>query len=434
MRTAAGTNQCIDCGYSGPEEECPECGELMGRDVLPIDQQKAAKGMPAEQKDRFFASAARIIECGRKFKNSDIASALNTAWNYYVSSDVTLTESECKRVMRMSRIFTGFKPLLESEKVTMSDKFFGKAVKADHCESDQPTEMKEHGQLQTKLKGRPVNTAEKTPIIPGTEKASGARAAKEAVGENRLKNINLNIMRENVAKLAKHIRKSLVEGAAGLKGSHKINFTALVLEGRKCNRTMRRKKLAESVADVEELLQLHPLDNVVLEAWYINENGISRKHEIQLPRIAARGPVVAEGKAIFRFNRNAELFAHYLTESNIPCKVRDHNWGKCVSARVTMEDANKAFIALVEYKFLNPMNLFRKKPPAAPPSAPKEPPAASDTDANSELENMDTTILRDTHSDIDKNPQNYRKLADNLYLRNVEESRKRRKKKQGKAW
>lgn len=353
--------KCLSCGYVGPEEECPDCGELMGRDVEPVDQDEAALGLKSEGIERFLASTKSILENGKRYGKEAVCAALNLSWRHHVDKipAAALTESIAHTIQKLSRIFPGFRPLFESEITAMSDKgkYFGKSIKSDHSEhlSDQPTEMKEHGSVDTKLRGRPKNTAEKTPYIPGTSKG---------LGENRLKDANLKVMRENVSKLASIVKKSIKEGALSLRsGNHKVNFTVLVTEGQWKKRTTRRRKLAEAIADVEEILQFHNPDDVMLEAWYINGAGyISKKHDINLVRVAQRGPVVAEGKAIFRFKRNAERFADYLAESGVPCRVAGHNWGAAVSARVTMEAANKAFATISE-AWYDPRSWFKKKDP-----------------------------------------------------------------------
>ena len=277
--------QCLECGYTGPEEECPECGAETGLDVEPVEQEDAAIGLRSE-------SRTRLVR--------------------------------------------------ESGSHTMSDngKFFGKPINAPQSEhlKGQPSDNKEHGSVDKKLKGRPVNTADETPIIKGTHSMEG-----------KLKSQNMRIMKENVSSLTDRIRKAIRESAGHLSGKFKVNFSVLVTEGRGKNRTPVRQRLAEAVADVEEILQFHPSDDVVLEAWYINgQNKITEKAEIALGHIHIRGPLVSEGKAIFRFKRNAEMFAQQLNEDGILSRVARHNWGTAVRARVSMEQANNAFGAISE--------------------------------------------------------------------------------------
>lgn len=411
--------RCSRCSHIGQEEECPRCGSLMGKDIKPIHQKTAAIDMQTESITSFLSTVKNILEASSRKSPQSVASALNIAYMNYVGPERLITNEATNQILRrLMHKYPGFTPVL-AESVAMSEKgkFFGKPIKADSGGHDQPTGMKEHGSVDTKLRGRPVNTAEKTPVMPGTEKSSGRRAAEAAVGENLLKNTNLSIMRENVAKLARHVRRSIAEGATGLRGPHKVNFTVLVNEGKGCpKRTMRRKKLAESIADLEELLQFHAVDSLMLEAWYINDAGISRKHEIQMLRVAPRGPVVAEGKAIFRFHRNAEKFAQYLAESNVPCKITEHSWGRAVTARVTMEQANQAYAIISEYKIPNPFNWFKKKvkptKPATQDTAPTEP--------TEPIDQWDMDILRDksTSQDIERNPEDWERInQDEMYIR-----------------
>lgn len=411
--------RCSRCNHIGQEEECSRCGSLMGRDIKPIDQKKAAMSMRTENIAKFLSTVKNILEASTGKSPQSVASALNIAYINYVGPKRLITnEAAIQTLRRLMDKFPGFTPML-AESVAMSDKgkFFGRSIKADSGSHEQPTSMKEHGSVDRKLRGRPVNTAEKTPVMPGTEKSSGRKAAEAAVGENLLKNTNLSIMRENVAKLARHVRRSIAEGATGLRGPHKVNFTVLVNEGKGCaKRTMRRKKLAESIADLEELLQFHAVDSLMLEAWYINDAGISRKHEIQMLSVAPRGPVVAEGKAIFRFHRNAERFAQYLAESNVPCKITEHSWGRAVTARVTMEQANQAYAVISEYKIPNPFNWFKKKVKPTKPA----PEVTKPTEPAEPIDQWDMDILTDksTSKDIEGNPEDWEKINDDeMYIR-----------------
>lgn len=313
-------NVCPGCGYEGLEDECPECGELMGKDIVSVDQEKAAVGLPTESK----------------------------------LTHLVVKESENKNMSK-------------------SDKFFGKPIRADKSEhlADQPAADKEHGGVDANLRKRPKNNADVTPIMKGTSKG---------MGESKLKNRNLRTMQENVVKLAEQIRRAIKEHASGLRGPHKVNFTTLVTETKCKNRTPRRRKLAEAVADIEEILQFHPIEDVVLEAWFINRSGhITKKQDINLVNINPRGPIVAEGKALFRFKRNAEYFANSLAESGVPCRIGKHNWGTSVAAKVSMETANRAFATINEagsWKewlgglFGGKRNAQAAPAPAAPAAAP----------------------------------------------------------------
>ena len=300
-----------------------------------VDQDDAAEDLQSESVDRFLKTAKSIIENGKT--KAEVGQALNTAWLYYINESSTLNRATVRVINRIKDTFPLFRPsLLEST----SMRYFGKSMRPETGGHDQPTEMKEHGSVDEKLRGKPKNTADCTPCMPGTAKG---------LGEGKLKNLNLNIMKENVSKLASNIRKAIREGASGLRGPHKVNFTILVTEGKWKNRTKARKKMAEAVADLEEVLQFHPVEDVVLEAWYIKQNGkIAHKQDINTVAVRGRGPIVSEGSAIFRFKRNAEKFAGSLNESGVSCRLKKHNWGAAVSSRVTMEHANHAFATISE--------------------------------------------------------------------------------------
>lgn len=289
--TKADTRECVGCGYVGPEEECPECGELMGDDVESVDQEVAAIDLPTESR----LKSQRLSESRR----DDMSGHGNT--------------------------------------------YFGKGISASHSEHlpKQATDGHEHKSVDKALRGRPKNNAEETPVMKGTEKGM--------TGESKLKNANLRIMKENAATLTAKIKRHIREGASNLNGKHTVNFTILVTEGKWKNRTKSRKRMAEAVADLEEVLQFHPSDDVVLEAWFINSSGkISGKHDVSVANIQPRGPIVSEGKAVFRFRRNAELFAQQLMEGGVTSRIGGHNWGTAVKAKVSMEQANNAFATISE--------------------------------------------------------------------------------------
>jgi hypothetical protein len=132
-------------------------------------------------------------------------------------------------------------------------------------------------------------------------------------------------------------------------GKFQVNFSVLVKEGKTKNRTEVRENLAEALADAEELLQLHDAENVSLETSFVGPTGqIHLKQDVPLFTIAPRGPVQAEGKNLFRFNRTAEAFAEALVSEGIACRVAPHTWGSAVEARTDVATLNRAFRTVME--------------------------------------------------------------------------------------
>lgn len=219
-------------------------------------------------------------------------------------------------------------------------------------------------------------------------------------------------MQENIARLASHVKRSIQERASDLRhGKYTTTFSVLVVEGGKPaflkgkegdknskgsafggkkappfgkgkedkgsafggkkappfgkdkggkskdgkpeflkkNRTPKRDSLAEALADAEEILQLHNPMDVTFEATFLGPNGqVALKQDIPLFTINPRGPMVGEGKALFRFHRNAEAFAENLVSEGVTCRVVPHNWGSAVEARTDYPTANRAFFTLAE--------------------------------------------------------------------------------------
>jgi hypothetical protein len=201
-------------------------------------------------------------------------------------------------------------------------------------------------------------------------------------------------VQENIQKLGAYIKKQIQEGARGLgAGKYTTQFSLLVVEGAKPaflkgkeekgggkkappfggkkappfggkkekgkkdgkpaflkkSRTPKRDNLAEALADAEEILQLHNPADVTFETTFFGPNGqVAMKQDIPLFTINARGPMVGEGKALFRFPRNAEAFAEHLVAEGVTCRIVPHNWGAAVEARTNYPVAQRAFELLAE--------------------------------------------------------------------------------------
>ena len=371
---------CLACGYLGAEEECPECGERMAY-IPPEGGYATYVGDDVDEAVSRFASSARAICEQKNYSSNDIASALNHSWSQHTTNiDSRVPTKAINFLRRLKRTYPGFNPTLtESRSNAMSsdNTFFGaKGMKPSPHLHDQPSDMNE-------IAGRdPRKRSQKNPIgTPTVGKGSMEHAGTVKSGgpknEGRLKSLNANILKENAEKLAKRIKYSLREAAHGIRGKHLVNFTVMVTEGNEKNRTMTRRRLAEAIADAEEVLQFHSVDDVMLEAWFKNANGtIVMKKDIPLGLVAPRGPIVSEGKAIFRFRRNAEIFSESLGNIGYVCRVMPHNWGAAVSAPVTMETANRAFRSINEAWYDGIRNFFggKKQAPAPRPSRPYQAP------------------------------------------------------------
>jgi hypothetical protein len=105
----------------------------------------------------------------------------------------------------------------------------------------------------------------------------------------------------------------------------------------------------EAMADVEELLQINEADQISLEARFCNSNNqIISKRLIPLIRIQERGPIVAEGRILFRFPEIARDFADILVSEGKTCRAVTDNWGAAITAKIPMTMAESAYQAIKE--------------------------------------------------------------------------------------
>ena len=368
---------CLGCGYLGAEEECPECGEKMAH----IPSEGGYATYPGDDIDEAvsrFASSARAICEHKNYSSNDVASALNHSWSQHTTNiDSKIPAKAVNLLRRLKRAYPGFNPTLtESRSNAMSsdNTFFGsKGMKPSPHLHDQPNDMSEIAGKDPRK--RSTKNQIGTPTVgKGSMERAGTVKSGGPKNEGRLKSLNANILKENAEKLAKRIKNALRETAHGIRGRHLVNFTVMVTEGNEKNRTKIRRRLAEAIADVEEVLQFHSVDDVMLEAWFKDSYGaIVMKKDIPLGFVAPRGPIVSEGKAIFRFRRNAEIFSESLGNAGYVCRVMPHNWGAAVSAPVTMETANRAFRSINEAWYDGIRNFFtgggKKKAPQSSPDA-----------------------------------------------------------------
>lgn len=342
---------CPECGAIGHDNFCPECGARMseaggiGEEDLPDTREPGAfsqeavddedewevRGGPdtheqamedpgweafGESLTRFMTSARSII--GKNRDQRAIGEALTKSWQHYVGGfDPRQAPNKVQTSLKeMMKRFPTFNPLIECEAM---EKLGGTAIGTngggpkDKFLEDQPSEMKELGEPLGK---KQTNNLDGTPVIKGTEKGLTG---------------NSKSVKENVEKIAHYVRKQLQESAPTTRGKYHVSFTCLVQENDgKVNRTDQRLHLAEAVADLEELLQMHGNDNVVLEAYFSDGNRVVLKHKIPMIPVQQHGPLVSESSALFRFNRHAEQYAQKLVSEGYTCRLQPHNWGAAV--------------------------------------------------------------------------------------------------------
>jgi hypothetical protein len=279
----------------------------------------------------------RFIESARSITASSndsqaVGHALTESWKFYAKGvDARVTPPQVQKTLKqlMSKYKT-FNPLSESD--VRMDENQGKAISDKKAEkspdlTDQPgpDEMQDHGDV---FGGKQTNVIG-TPVIKGTAKGMNVTHSES--------------LRHNISNLANHVKKPLAEAVKGVKGKYNLAFSILVNEGTVRNRTNKRFTLAEALADAEELIQIHGPKNVVLEAYVIKNSEAIRKYDVPLVKVKRRGPIVAEGRAIFRFHRTAQKFAETLVMEGITCKLGPHNWGNSVAAAISQKKANKAY-------------------------------------------------------------------------------------------
>jgi hypothetical protein len=272
---------------------------------------------------RFMTSARNIIGRNQGNKRTTIGEALTHSWKYHAGgvNPYRCSSKVKSSLQELMDKFPGFDPLSESGSDAMESPSGGKISdgSANNKSEFLPTsdsDTKDEGEAWPR-KHRTQSSPEETPIIKGTDKGmSGTGSTAQSV-------------KENVSRLAKHVEKAIKEGARGLGGKYDVQFTCLVSENG-LKRTKGRVRLAEALADAEELLQLHPADEVVLEAYYGQNGRCLRKYNIPLVKVKRRLPIISNNQALFRFNKSAEAFAESLVAEGRTCKVIDHRWGKAV--------------------------------------------------------------------------------------------------------
>lgn len=364
---------CDNCGFEAAtgEESCPECaaplgvggmgdmddfpaggdlpsdiGPMGGMDDLDLggDEGPSLDEIPEstirmtkeikEALGNFFESADNIIGRNRGNSRKSIGEALQYAWMVHGEGiDARSVGSNYRtRLAALSRQFPTFRPL--SENVGM-DSMGGTAIGGGNSMkvSDQLAEEDNPGPDDVKEMGEPLgrsqkNTYKETPTISGTAKGMSESA---------------RVAKNNIARLAAHVKPMLEDTGKTINGEYGMAFTVLVKDSKGKNRTNVSNSLAEALADAEEILQIHGPKNAILESYFVQNGKTIRKTNINLTTVAGRGPIISEGKALFRFNRTAESFASSLVNEGHECLITDHNWGRAVQAKVDRGTALAAF-------------------------------------------------------------------------------------------
>lgn len=293
-----------------------------------------------ESLQNFLDSARQIIEQSKgQFSDLAIGEALQYSWEQHAGGvDPRHAPSKVRQSLgRLANAYPTFDPLTENDAMGPAA---GTAISSGSASNSSsflpktpgPKDMEDRGDP---FGGKQKNTAEKTPIINGTAKGMSGTGQSQSV-------------KENVTKLAKYVERKLSEISEGIRGKYGMKFCVLVQEGRNLNRTPRRQNLAQALVDAEEILQVHRPNDVVFEAFFHDGEQVIRKVDINLPSVKKRGPLVSEGKALFRFRRTAEKFADELVSEGVTCRLMSHNWGQAVAAKVNYKTATKAFQAIIE--------------------------------------------------------------------------------------
>lgn len=172
---------------------------------------------------------------------------------------------------------------------------------------------------------------------------------------------NINILKFNVDKLAKLIKNSIKESTKSLSTKPcSVTYTILVQED-KLNCTQPRDTLAEAVADLEEILQFHRPEHIKLNSILKDpKDNVLSVVSVSCSHIKERGPLQVEGKTLFRFKKNADLFAEELNRKGLECELVSHPWGTAVNTLATNESVGHAYESITERKWikkaLNPDN------------------------------------------------------------------------------
>lgn len=152
-------------------------------------------------------------------------------------------------------------------------------------------------------------------------------------------------MKENVMRISHYAKQAINEFAKTLPehGTYGLRFV-VQCEGVKARQ---RQQLVEAVADIEELMQAYGTSVPRLDVhYYTPKKGVVKKQRIQFNSVRPRGPVVQEGKVIFRYPEVANDFADQVVTEGRACRTYNHNWGAAVAGKFNYGTAKKAFMAI----------------------------------------------------------------------------------------
>jgi len=334
-----------ESGFEGSRMPGPPRGGMGSKppQPTPFGMESKMENSPAimDSLNKFMKSARKILESNRQATPQHIGEALRYSWAYHAGSVNprtaptkvrTTLEGLATRFPIFGMVMEGGGDAMGSSEGTAIGT--GGASNSSKHLPDQPG-PDEIDDLGEPLGKKQKNTTEGPPIVKNTHKGmDGNGSIAKAV-------------QENVARLSRHVQKSIREGSQSLRGKYNVHFSIVVAEGKIKNRTPIRTRLAEALADAEELLQLHKSEDVELEASYADSTGaVVLKHNVPLLTIKPRGLLCSEGVALFRFQRTAERFADELVAEGYQCRVIGHNWGSGVVAKTPLAIAESAFRSL----------------------------------------------------------------------------------------
>lgn len=187
------------------------------------------------------------------------------------------------------------------------------------------TEMEDHGQIDSLLRGEPENKNDETPIVPGT---GVGMHVKQVQGNGA---VAVKSLEENVQRLSSHVAPHLLRAEKRISGPFTASYFVLECKMNKNRKGKRRKNLAEALVDAEENIQYGSAKDNFLIAQYRRPNGaVLFQQTIPLLTINSRTPVMAEGKALFRSAANATRFMAVLKEHKVSSCVDRHPYGYAV--------------------------------------------------------------------------------------------------------
>lgn len=279
----------------------------------------------------FLASARSILEHDDHRDTMFISQALNESWQTYAKGIHVedLPTNAQLAILTMQKNYKGFNPFTESKTGIVQGSASGQIPNIKE------PKFKELDSKNDLIKRKAKNGLETTPTIPGTEKT-----------KTKLESLSRQdpALLENVAKITRHVRKTVSEHTK--KQITGARFNLLVKEGDEIAKTPDRFTLAEAVADAEELLLFHAAQDVRMVIEYNTTRG-KGKVFVNMLSVTPRGPIMIEGKTIFRFQRSAQLFSNMLVREGIDSKIQRHPWGFQVKSAGNARAISESFKRMI---------------------------------------------------------------------------------------